>query len=611
MFEILKIIVFLIFLMVTSSIFLYRLFVSIRYLRLGKGSDNRFDKIPMRIWSLIIYVMGQFRLVTRKIGILHFVIFWGFLFLFSSIAQAVGEGLFPGFIIPIIGEFGPFILIQDIVTACVLIVVLYSIYYRLVLKPERYKGSNTGGAILVLLFITLIMASLLVTNGLLGILGEDTSADWRPISSLITLPFEGVSEDNLNLLLEFSWWIHIGVVLIFLTYLPEGKHFHIITSVPNVFFRKLEPKGKLRPATYSEEEEIGLKDIEKLSWKQIMDLYSCTECGRCQDVCPAYSTRGVLSPKLVIMKTRHFLEDKGKALFSGSNNKEKAILNKNLVEDAVTADELWDCITCFACSQECPLFIEHVEMIVDMRRWLAYEGMMGTSIQEVLENFSRYGNSFGQSERMRAKWVSGLDFKIKDISKEEAEFLWFVGDYASYDIAVQETTISTARVLNSIGVDFGILYEGERNSGNDVRRIGEEGLFEELVEENLKVMKKAKYTKILTTDPHSYNTIKNEYPDYGLNNKTVFHVVELIDNLIRGKEIKIKKKLSYNVTFQDPCYLGRYNDIYNPPRRILKALGCKVVEMPRNKKKSFCCEAGGGGIWKDETSGVKERPAEN
>jgi Fe-S oxidoreductase len=245
---------------------------------------------------------------------------------------------------------------------------------------------------------------------------------------------------------------------------------------------------------------------------------------------------------------------------------------------------------------------------VDMRRHLVIEGRMDKMLQDALANLGRYGNSFGQSERMRAKWTMGLQPAVKDARREPVEYLWFVGDYASYNAALTDTTRKTAEVFQKIGLNFGILFDSERNAGNDVRRIGEEGLFEMLVDKNTQVLSKVKYQTILTTDPHSYNTLKNEYPSND-DRPAVVHYAELLDKLIASGQIKFSKKLGYKVTYHDPCYLGRYNGIYDAPRRVIEATGCELVEMPRHGDRSFCCGAGGGRIWMEEKE-VKERPSE-
>jgi Fe-S oxidoreductase len=258
----------------------------------------------------------------------------------------------------------------------------------------------------------------------------------------------------------------------------------------------------------------------------------------------------------------------------------------------------------------CPAFIDHVTTFVDMRRSLVDQGKMDKMLQDALSNLGRYGNSFGQSDRMRAKWTMGLQPAIKDARREPVDYLWFVGDYASYSATLTDTTRRTAEVFQKGGLNFGILYDSERNAGNDVRRVGEEGLFEMLADKNNQILSKVKYQTIVTTDPHSYNTIKNEYLDSGNGHPTIVHYSELLDQMIASGKIKFSKKLGYKVTYHDPCYLGRYNGIYDAPRRVIEATGCELVEMPRHGERAFCCGAGGGRIWMEEKE-VKERPSES
>jgi Fe-S oxidoreductase len=281
-----------------------------------------------------------------------------------------------------------------------------------------------------------------------------------------------------------------------------------------------------------------------------------------------------------------------------------------LVGEVLSEKEIWGCTTCYACDQECPLFIEHVAPVVDIRRNLVMDGRVDAELQKALDNLGRYGNSFGQSPRMRARWTQGLQPAVADLRRGPAEYLWFVGDYASYSATLTDVTRKTAEVFQRAGLNFGILYDAEQNAGNDVRRAGEEGLFEMLVEKNVSMLERCQFESVVTTDPHSFNTLRNEYPDTWRSQHQVLHYASLLDDLLANGKLKLSRKLDYTVTYHDPCYLGRYNEIYDAPRRVIAATGCKLLEMPRHADRATCCGAGGGRIWMEEGQ-VTERPSES
>jgi Fe-S oxidoreductase len=347
----------------------------------------------------------------------------------------------------------------------------------------------------------------------------------------------------------------------------------------------LDPPGEGR---------TGIHSLDDLNWKQVLDAYTCTECGRCTDVCPATAAGSPLAPRQLILDLRDQLYDR-----EGNGDGRP-----------ISDDVLWACTTCMACVEACPVGIEHVPTIVDLRRELVDQGDMDPLLQKTLQNYAGQGNSYGKSSRMRARWTRGLDFKIPDARKEPVQYVWFVGDFASFDERVQIASQTVARVLHDAGVSFGLLYEGERNSGNDVRRIGEEGLFELLVEQNLGALGEAEYEAIFTTDPHSLNTLRNEYPQYGLD-KPVYHYTELFADLVARGVLTLRTPLTgTRVTYHDPCYLARYNRITEAPRALIEATGAELVEMPRHGVETFCCGAGGGRMWMSDDDSAAERPSE-
>jgi len=614
-YDILKSIIVLLALLVAVGIFGWKVY-QLLWVNLRRGQPSGpFNQWGERIKGLIVFVGAQLRLFRFLMpGTAHFFIFWGFMLLSLTILQTIIEGLVsfanPHFVLPLIGHFKPLALLQDLFTLFVTIAVLYDMYVRLLVDPDRYKGSHKGQGTMVLMFIFTIMISLVVMNGVRINLGEDPIHAWRPISTIVGKIFDGLDERTQRVIEESAYWIHLGVVLVFLTELPEGKHFHVVTSIPAVFLRNLEPRGRL-PAAPEFDGEVGVSTVERFRWRQMLDFYTCTECGRCQEVCPAYASGQPLSPKMLMMDLRDHLKERGAArAIPPSASAAQTNPAKSLVGDVITDQVLWACTTCYACDQECPLVIEHITPIVDMRRYLVIEGRIDTELQDALANLGRYGNSFGQSERMRVKWAQTIQPKIKDARKEAVEYLWFVGDYASYNASLTDITRKTAEIFQKAGLDFGILYDSERNSGNDVRRVGEEGLFEMLVEKNVDALSKCSYQKIVTTDPHSYNALKNEYPTNRNGHHQVLHYTELLDQLIASGQVKFSRKLEYKVTYHDPCYLGRYNNVYDAPRRVIEATGCELVEMPRHHDRAFCCGAGGGRIWMAEGE-IKERPSES
>ncbi len=565
--------------------------------------ERRIDRIPLRLWSVIVHGVGQVRTLQDIYpGIMHFTIFWGMIALFIGTIVATIDWDVAHLIFNVQFLTGwiyiVFELILDIFGVFLLIGLGMAIYRRYFTRPDRLAnmpgdGFNWDDAYVLIMLVLIGITGYLV-EGLRLAVAQPEWAPWSPVGNAIGKAFVAFGDPS-NRFLHYSLWIiHFLIALVAVASIPFSKFWHLITGPLNIFFRSLEPAGKLsNPVS---EEEPGAQQWSDFTWKQLLDFESCTRCGRCQEVCPAYTSGFSLSPRDIMIKLDSFM-------WQPTNG-------QTMIGDVISADELWACTSCQACVTKCPVFNDQLSSIIDMRRYLVFAGEVDPQLQDALANLSRYGNSFGKSDRMRATWTKSIQSKIKDARREDVEYLWFVGDYASYHPNMTDKTVMMADLLQSAGLDFGILYDEERNSGNDVRRVGEEGLFEMLAEKNLNTFSKSKFKTIVTSDPHSFNTLKNEYSDNGNDRYSVLHYSQLFDQMLASGQLKVTKKLNYKVTYHDPCYLGRYNGEYEASRRIMSVLGCELVEMPQNKENTFCCGAGGGRIWMDDPPDLTERPAE-
>jgi Fe-S oxidoreductase/nitrate reductase gamma subunit len=584
--------------------------------------DNRFDHLPARFAHFVQNVLLQRRIFNeRAIGWPHFLIFWGFMLYAACFNWALVRGLFPILPIPYPDEVKGVGLFLEIFAVIVLVALGFAAARRLFYPPPRLHLSLDANLILVL--IGLLMVSTLLGQGMRLVAEGGHSSAWNPVGSLLANAFQGVAGETAAAVAKAMWWVHMLGVMVFLVYLPFSKHLHLLGAPFNVFFANPHSPASLDASGVPEEFTAGAARWDEFTWKQLLCGFSCAECGRCDRICPGQVCGYALSPQDLIQRVKqHFL---GAALGAAKPVRSAiapapvtpaagADAASPLAGGLVKAEEVWNCTTCGACMECCAVWNEQVPIIVQMRRHLVGQGAVERGVQDVLDKLNRYGNSFGKSDRMRARWVQNAGLKIKDARKEPVDYVWFVGDYASFDPRVEEVTRKTARIFERAGMNFGILYEGERNSGNDVRRVGEEGLFEVLRDKNLQSFEKVQWKNghktIVTTDPHSYNALKNEYHFDG-NGVTVLHYTELLDQLAGEGRLPVGRELASRVAYHDPCYLGRYNGVYDPPRRLLRRLGATVVEMPRNRGRSFCCGAGGGRIWMEDTPGIKERPAES
>ncbi len=518
--------------------------------------EKRWGQAGRRLKLVAAHVFGQGRLFgERVIGAAHFLIFWAFVLYAVTFFWNLARGLLPWLPVPYADQVPVVRGALDVFAVLGLAALGVAAARRYLFTPPRLERSRDATLILALIAVVLV-------SSLAGSL----------------LPQAELA----------GWWLHMLTVLGFLAYLPYSKHLHLLASPFGVFTAALDSTAVPGPGD-------GASRREEFTWRELLNGLACAECGRCDRACPSVEAGYALAPKTLM---RHMKE-----LVRGETG------GREFAGDVVRREEIWACATCRACMQRCPVFNEHIPVVVELRRRLVGLGSVETRLQEALTRLARYGNSFGQSARARSKWTQDLPFKIKDARKEPVEYLWFTGDYAAFDPRVQPVTRAAARAFEQAGLDVGLLYEAEVNAGNDVRRAGEEGLFEVLMEKNLAAAGQAAWKNIVTTDPHTYNALKNEYA-WANGHGRVLHHTELLDELVGAGRLRVRRKLGLTAVYHDPCYLGRYNGVYAAPRRLLRSLGVKLAEMPRSRERAWCCGAGGGRIWMEDSTQVRERPAE-
>ncbi|NEU30443.1 (Fe-S)-binding protein [bacterium LRH843] len=626
------------FLLVTSyAVYLFLTLIKTRYEYIKLGKKTEFNHtLNERFRAVWVNVFGQKKLLKdKKSGIIHLMFFYGFLMVQLGAIDLIWKGIAVGSHLPFGTLYPTFTLFQEMVVLLILIAVVWAFHRRYIEKLVRLKRGWKAG--LVLIFIGGLMTSKLLAKGMEVIWLDKPLSGFEPIASLLAVIFSFVPPAAAGVLFFLFWWSHLLFLLSFLVYVPQSKHAHLLAGPVNVFLGRTHKVGQLASIDFEDEDQeaFGVNKIEDFNQKQLLDLYACVECGRCTSMCPATGTGKMLSPMDLIVKLRDHLTEKGAAITSNSPwlpafafqhtkanqlavkataSKEVAAgYDVSLIGDVITEEEIWACTTCRNCEDQCPVMNEHVDKIIDLRRYLVLtEGKMNSDAQRAMTNIERQGNPWGINRKERENWRQGREDihvpTVKEVEKSGGsfEYLFFVGSMGSYDKRSRRIAQSLAKVLNEAGVSFAIIGNKEKNSGDTPRRLGNEFLFQELATGNIELFQKHGVKKIVTIDPHAYNTFKNEYPEFGLEDVEVYHHTELLANLIRDGKIQPKYEVNETIVYHDSCYLGRYNEVYEPPRDILKAIpGVTLVEMERNRENGMCCGAGGGMMWTEEDVGQR------